>query len=199
MRGNFDHVIGVDEAGRGPLAGPVVAAACFIPKGTELEGIVDSKLVTKEETRERLYEQLISHPNVRWGVCIVDHATIDRINILQATMQAMRNATIDLLSKEHPDLEKTCLALIDGNRVPENMPVEATSVIKGDGCIFSIAAASLIAKVTRDRIMLDADKKYPEYNFAKHKGYGTKEHMAAITTHGPCPIHRLTFRPIRKD
>jgi ribonuclease HII len=198
MKGEYEYIIGVDEAGRGPLAGPVVAAACHIEVGAQIDGIIDSKQQTSEEDREIIYEQLTSHPGVTWGVSIIDHKRIDEINILQATMEAMRISTENLLKSKGAKASKLkgskCLALIDGNRVPSDMPTQdCRFVIKGDGHIFSIAAASIIAKVTRDRIMLALDKKYPQYGFAQHKGYPTFAHRSALVKHGPCPVHRMTY------
>jgi ribonuclease HII len=227
-RGTYPFAIGVDEAGRGPLAGPVVAAACYIGDGVVgIDGVMDSKLVSDESKRERLYDTIVSHPEVVWGVSVVDRAVIDDINILQATMVAMRQATEDLL-KKRPSLSLVhteplaatskgkgssgsgsgtdreggrgggCVALIDGNRCPENMPVPSKFIIKGDGKIFSIAAASIIAKVTRDRIMHALHAEYPVYGFNQHKGYGTAVHMTALAKHGPCPCHRFSYAPVAK-
>ena len=161
VQGEFKCVVGLDEAGRGPCAGPVVAAACFIRAGTTIKGVQDSKQ-TKEEDREITFEILTKHPGVFWSVCAIEHDEIDDINILQASLKAMKTACSDLL-KSNPSLlkPKETIALIDGNKLPENMPVHSTYVIKGDSLVFSIAAASIIAKVTRDRIMHELDKKYP--------------------------------------
>jgi ribonuclease HII len=169
-------IIGIDEAGRGPLAGPVVAASIICDNQSILDGIMDSK-ATKEEDREKLYEILINTPNIYWGVSIVSHTEIDEINILQASLAAMRRSTFDLLKKypKKVDINK-CIALIDGNKIPTDMPCESQYIIKGDSKIYSIAAASIIAKVTRDRIMLKLDKEYPVYNLAQHKGYPTFAH-----------------------
>jgi ribonuclease HII len=204
LRGQHRFVIGVDEAGRGPLAGPVVAAACYVADGVLLDGIMDSKKLTSEAVRETTYDMLVSHPAVHWGVCVVDHTEVDRINILQASLQAMRRATEDLLGKAPGNLTAAfpvvaeTVALVDGNRVPVDMPVAAEFVIKGDGHIFSIAAASVIAKVTRDRIMHQLDRQYPEYGFAQHKGYGTQLHMQRLWEYGPSAVHRLTYAPVAK-
>ena len=201
LRGAFQHVIGVDEAGRGPLAGPVVAAACWVADGVEFDGIMDSKKMTQESVREEVYARLVAHPEVRFAVSIQAHTVIDDINILQATMRAMRLATEDLLKKGgHAIVAHESIALVDGNRAPENMPTaEARFVIKGDASVFSIAAASVVAKVTRDRLMHALDKEFPQYGFSQHKGYGTAMHMQALHTHGPCPVHRLTYAPVRKS
>jgi len=185
------------HTGRGPLAGPVVTAACYITNGVFIEGIQDSKQ-TKEEEREAMYEVLINHPDVHWAASVVSHTEIDEVNILQATMNGMRRSTQDLLKKlEKLKLKGSYIALVDGNRVPTEMPVDAQFVIKGDGSIFSIAAASIIAKVTRDRIMLELDKEFPQYNLAQHKGYPTFEHRSLLLKHGPCRIHRTSYVPVK--
>jgi ribonuclease HII len=199
------EVIGIDEAGRGPLAGPVVAAAVFIPSGKEsfFEDLVikDSKLTTEEE-RVSTYEALTKNPNIIWAVSVIDHAVIDKINILQATLEAMRDSCTKVFhaieSNGGKYTRKTLIALIDGNKIPSNMPIESKFVIKGDSIIYSIAAASIIAKVTRDRIMHTLDKTYPEYGFGKHKGYPTVDHRAALSLYGPSPVHRLSYRPVRE-
>lgn len=184
---------GVDEAGRGPLAGPVVAAACLIPEHLELfRGIQDSKKTT-EEDRDRLYEELTAHREVVWAVSVVDDKRIDEINILAATMEAMTGAVASLRGK----VKDLAYALIDGNRVPAALPVPAQAVVKGDSKCYSIAAASILAKVTRDRIMLDLHDKYPQYEFNVHKGYPTPAHMALVKKHGKSPVHRLTFAPLK--
>ncbi|VAX24649.1 Ribonuclease HII [hydrothermal vent metagenome] len=176
-------IAGVDEAGRGPLAGPVVAAAVIFDSKTVIEEVNDSKKVP-EKVREQLYDIIIEHA-VNYGVGIVDEKTIDEINILQATMMAMKEAINNLSIT--PDL-----ILIDGNRTFESK-LETLSVVKGDSLSFSIAAASIIAKVTRDRIMRIASEEFPEYLWHKNKGYGTKEHIAAIKDHGPTSFHRISF------
>ena len=179
-------VAGVDEAGRGPLAGPVVAAAVvFPPSLSDTFGINDSKKLSPKN-RERL-KPLIEDIALAIGVGIVDHVDIDRINILQATYKAMQIAVQQLSFT--PDF-----VLIDGRGIPDlEMPCE--SIIKGDSKSVSIAAASIIAKVTRDHIMIDMHEKFPQYGFAQHKGYGTKKHIQAIREHGLSPIHRRSFRP----
>lgn len=200
----YEHTIGVDEAGRGPLAGPVVAAACSFlgdPESVmDIEEIRDSKMITQEEERERIFERLMNHPHVVWGVSVQSNKVIDDINILQATMKGMREATEDLLSKGskiEPAKDKV-IALIDGNRVPEGMPCEAQSVISGDSLAYSISAASVIAKVTRDRLMNQLHDKYPVYGFAQHKGYPSPSHRATLSQVGPCPDHRVSYRPVRE-
>ena len=176
-------ICGIDEAGRGPLAGPVCAAACILPAGLELPGLNDSKKLS-EKKREALYE-IITREAAAWAVCLVDEKTIDEINILQATFRAMRGAVAGLSLR--PDL-----CLVDGNRDP-GLELPTRTVVKGDSSCACIAAASILAKVTRDRIMLELDRQYPGYGFAVHKGYGTKAHYAALDQYGVSPIHRKTF------
>jgi len=226
-------VIGVDEAGRGPLAGPVVAAAAIVP--TNISGIIDSKKITKEEERERLYEELIGSPGIRYAVAVVSAERIDEINILQATLEGMRMAVEGVMrvrsisggdnvasakrtevsyivtggvGDDDDDVAKATTAtttapttsyhaLIDGNKIPKDMPCEAESMTKGDGREYSIGAASILAKVTRDRLMHEYDKLYPEYNLSQHKGYPTSAHMSAVGKFGASPIHRRTFAPLK--
>jgi len=188
----FCLVGGIDEAGRGPLAGPVVAACVTITKNFNYENpyikqITDSKKLTKKN-REKLFE-IIHDEFQEIGIGICDCKTIDQINILQATFLAMKKA-IGML-KQKPDY-----VLIDGNFIIPNYSLKQEAITKGDSKAISIAAASIIAKVTRDRLMLEAHEKYPQYNFDKHKGYGTKLHIEKLKKYGPCPIHRLTFRPV---
>ncbi len=176
-------ICGVDEAGRGPLAGPVCAAAVILPRHLELPGLTDSKKLTDKKRRE-LFPQ-IKEQAVAYGIGFASEKEIDEINILRATFLAMQRA-LDQLSVK-PDL-----ALIDGNREKDfGLPVK--TVVKGDSLSANIAAASILAKVTRDDLMLEMAKEYPEYGFEVHKGYGTKAHYAALTEHGPCPTHRMTF------
>lgn len=172
---------GVDEAGRGPLAGPVVTACCMLPLDEMIKGINDSKKVS-EKKREKLFDEIISKAN--YAISIVDCETIDDINILVATKKAMTEC-IEKMPK------KPQLVLVDA--VDLDVDVKLKSIIKGDATSYNIAAASILAKVTRDRIMREMDALYPEYGFAKHKGYGTKEHIDALIKYGPCPIHRMTF------
>lgn len=179
----YGLICGVDEAGRGPLAGPVCAAAVILPEGFEIPGLNDSKQLTDKKRRE-LYP-VIMEQAISYGIAFVDEQVIDRDNILNATFRAMKDAIGQLDPK--PDL-----ALIDGNRVTD-FGVEAVPIVKGDAKVASIAAASILAKVTRDQYMEEMDQLYPEYGFAIHKGYGTKRHYAAVTEHGLCPIHRKTF------
>ena len=179
----YNVVCGIDEAGRGPLAGPVCAAAVILPEGCEIEGINDSKKLT-EKKREALYD-VITEKAVAYGIATADEKEIDEINILQATYLAMNRAFQKLSVK--PDM-----ALVDGNRDPK-LGIPTQTIVKGDARSMSIAAASILAKVTRDRFMLEMDKKYPEYQFAKHKGYGTKLHYEMLAQYGPSEIHRMTF------
>ena len=179
----YISVCGVDEAGRGPLAGPVVAAACILPIDCEIEGLNDSKKLS-EKKRERLFEE-IKEKAVAYSIAMASNIEIDKLNILNATMVAMARA-IETLPVPAD------FAIVDGNCV-RNFPIPAMPIVKGDAKSPSIAAASILAKVTRDRICMDMDKDYPEYNFKKHKGYPTKEHRELVMKYGPCPLHRLTF------
>lgn len=194
----YRYIAGVDEAGRGPLAGPVVAAAVVftdskIFKKLADKGIRDSKTIS-EKKREYFYELIIEN-SLDWSAGIVSEKTIDKINILEATKLAMKKAVEKLNNK--PDF-----LLIDGINVLESFPASQMAsqmaIPKADQTIFSVSAASIIAKVTRDRILLDFDKEYPGYGFAKHKGYGTKFHMEMLNKKGPCKIHRKSFGPIEK-
>ena len=179
----FTAVCGIDEAGRGPLAGPVVAAAVILPEDIQLPGVNDSKKIT-EKKREILFDFVKEHA-LAYGIGEASETEIDEINILQATFLAMRRAVEALQIPAD-------YALVDGNRI-QGLPVPAETVIGGDGKVLSIAAASILAKVTRDRYMRDMAAQYPEYGFERHKGYGTKLHYEAIRQYGPCPIHRLSF------
>lgn len=176
-------ICGVDEAGRGPLAGPVCAAAVILPEHLELPGLTDSKKLTDKKRRE-LYP-IIKEQSIAYGIGFASEQEIDEINILQATFLAMQRALDQLEVK--PDL-----ALIDGNR-EKDFGIPVKTVVKGDSLSANIAAASILAKVTRDDLMLEMADKYPEYSFEVHKGYGTKAHYVALTEHGPSPIHRMTF------
>ena len=179
----YNILCGVDEAGRGPLAGPVCAAAVILPPNAEIPGLNDSKKLTDKKRRELM--PVIKEMAIAYGIAFADEKEIDEINILQATYLAMKRA-IDMLPVK-PDL-----ALVDGNRAGDfGLPVK--TVVKGDSLSASIAAASILAKVTRDDLMLSLAEKYPQYDFEVHKGYGTKAHYAALTEHGPCEIHRMTF------
>lgn len=179
----YELVCGVDEAGRGPLCGPVVAAAVILPKDAHIEGVNDSKKLT-EKRREKLYDDIMQNA-VSVGVGVSDVDIIEEVNILNATKKAMLQAISNL--KVNPEY-----VLVDGNqKIDTDIPLE--TVVKGDSKSESIAAASIIAKVTRDRLLIEYDKKYPEYGFAKHKGYGTKAHIEAIKKYGLTPIHRPSF------
>lgn len=178
------HLIcGVDEAGRGPLAGPVCAAAVILPTHLQIPGLNDSKKLTDKKRRELF--PIIQEQAVAWGIGLASETEIDEINILQATFLAMRRALEQLNARPE-------IALIDGNRETDfGLPVK--TVVKGDSLSANIAAASVLAKVTRDNIMVEMAEQYPEYGFEIHKGYGTKAHYEALRTYGPCPIHRKTF------
>ena len=182
-------IAGVDEAGRGPLAGPVVAAAVILPHEYRHKVLNDSKQLTERE-RETLYAELTTAPEIRWATGLSDVAIIDSYNILRATWRAMVLA-LDALPVK-PDY-----VLVDGLHVPA-IRLRQKAIVKGDAKSYSIAAASVIAKVTRDRLMLQFHSQYPQYNFAQHKGYGTPEHLAALAQHGPSPIHRRSFAPVRQ-
>lgn len=190
------RIAGVDEAGRGPLAGPVVAAAVMLPPAwiqagvpAELKGLNDSKQLTAAQ-REEFFEMLIAHRELSYGIARIESELVDQINILQATHRAMNEA----LAQLQPGPQHV---LVDGLRV-KTLRFPQTPIVKGDARSYSIAAASVLAKVTRDRLMLDYDRQWPAYGFAEHKGYGTPQHLAAITQHGPCPIHRRSFAPIKQ-
>ena len=179
----FEIICGVDEAGRGPLAGPLCAAAVILPKGLEIPGLTDSKKLTDKKRRELF--PVIKEQAIAYGIGLASHEEIDEINILQATYLAMERALAQLTVK--PDI-----ALIDGNRAKDfGLPVR--TVVRGDSLSMNIAAASILAKVTRDDLMLELDEKYPQYGFEVHKGYGTKAHYEALRAHGASEIHRKTF------
>ena len=178
------YIAGIDEAGRGPLAGPVVVGIVILPKDSMIEGVNDSKKIS-EKKREKIYEE-ITKEAIDWSVGIADHKEIDDINILQATKLALKRAIQGLKTK--PDI-----ILVDALTNIDTLGIPYKSIIKGDAKEYSIAAASIIAKVTRDRMMYEYDKVYPVYGFAGHKGYGTAKHIQAIKENGPCMIHRKTF------
>lgn len=190
------RIAGVDEAGRGPLAGPVVAAAVVFPEAwlrdglpAQLAGLNDSKQLT-ETQRETFYSALTDLPGIQFAIAQADAARIDAINILQATHQTMNEALAALdPAPQH--------VLVDGTRV-KSLRFPQTPIVKGDARSYSIAAASVLAKVTRDRLMRAYHERWPAYGFSEHKGYGTPQHLQAIATHGPCPIHRRSFAPIRQ-
>ncbi|MBN2829239.1 MAG: ribonuclease HII [Candidatus Cloacimonetes bacterium] len=179
-------VAGADEAGRGPLAGPVVAAAVILDRNYVIEGINDSKKLS-ESRREALYEEIIQLA-VAYAIEVIEPSEIDRINILEASLKGMEDSILHL--------SKTpSICLIDGNKLPRNLKLPMECVIKGDGTYASIAAASILAKVTRDRMMIELDKEFPQYGFKSNKGYPTKEHLTAIQKHGVTRHHRLTYAP----
>ena len=192
---NLAHVAGVDEAGRGPLAGPVVAAAVVLPNcwgeknfDERLHDLNDSKQLT-ETQRENFFSILSNHSEIRHAIAVVDEETIDRINILQATHRAMNEA----LAQLQPPPQHV---LVDGLPV-KTMRFPQTALVNGDARRYSIASASVLAKITRDRLMRQFDRQFPGYGFAAHKGYGTPQHLAAISKLGPCPIHRRSFAPLK--
>lgn len=180
----YKYICGIDEAGRGPLAGPVVVAAVIMPEDSMIEGVNDSKKVS-EKKREKLYDLIIDEA-ISYSVGIVDQNEIDRINILNATKAGLTEAVRTL--KVKPDV-----ILVDALTNIDTCGIQYRSIVKGDAKSYSIAAASIIAKVTRDRIMRQWDEIYPQYGFAKHKGYGTSAHITAIKENGLCPLHRLSF------
>lgn len=184
----FSAIAGVDEAGRGPLAGPVVAAACILPEGLLLEGINDSKKLNAAQ-RAQLFKRLTEDPAIVFGIGIVEARIIDEINILQATFQAMLIAVSHLA--KIPDY-----LLVDGPLLPKT-PLPAEAIVDGDALSQSIAAASILAKETRDALMRAYHAQFPAYGFDTHKGYGTAAHLRAIRQHGPCPLHRLSFAPLK--
>ncbi len=183
----FEFVVGLDEVGRGPLAGPAVAAAVFSRKNRRPDINVNDSKKLSEKKREALYEMLIGHPDIRWGIGIVGEQKIDEINILQATKLAMSLAVENLPAD---------FLLLDGNFILDGLDISQKSIVKGDSKVFSIAAASIIAKVTRDRMMQKMHQTYPKYGFDKHKGYGTPLHLRNLREFGPCKIHRKSFYPV---
>lgn len=212
----YKVVVGLDEAGRGPLAGPITAAAVIVrqfpisnfqfPNKLKAQKIKDSKKLSTRQ-REEWYKILTTHPDIKWGTGVVSEKIIDKINIFQATKLAMKKAIGDLVrrcyiknDRELRNIKGTGqvdFIILDGNFILDDVSVNQKAIVKADEKVFSCAAASIIAKVTRDRLMLKYAKKYPEYGFEKHKGYGTKFHCAAIKKHGPCKIHRRSFSPIK--
>lgn len=182
-------IAGVDEVGRGPLAGAVVAAAVILDSNQPIAGLADSKALT--EKRRLLLAEEIKQKALSWALGRAEVAEIDNINILQASLLAMRRAVESLtISPTH--------ALVDGNKCPTELPCTSEAIVKGDKTVAVISAASILAKVARDQEMCELDKLYPEYGFAKHKGYPTKAHREALLVHGICPIHRLSFTPVKK-
>ena len=216
LASGYDFVLGIDEAGRGPLAGPVVAGVCVLKcrdaamlrlyeADKKWNFIRDSKTLS-EKQREAMFDFIQEYFYVGVGIC--DHATIDRMNILEATYLAMKKAVAELKSKMKNQNEKLqcknqnfsdtkCMILVDGNKAIPSLSMEQLAIVSGDKLVKSIAAASIIAKVTRDRMICEADKLYPEYGLAKHKGYGTKMHLEALKKYGACPIHRQSFDPMK--
>ena len=185
-------ICGIDEAGRGPLAGPVVVACTLMPKDSMIEGVNDSKKIA-EKKRERIYEEIIKEA-IAYGVGIINQEEIDRINILNATKKGLTIAIKELEEKlEKQNLKRPEVILVDALTGIDTLGIPYKSIIHGDAISYSIACASIIAKVTRDRIMKQMDEIYPQYGFAKHKGYGTAAHMQAIRENGLCPIHRRSF------
>lgn len=180
----IEYICGIDEAGRGPLAGPVVVASVIMPKDSMIEGVNDSKKVS-EKKREKLYDDIIKDA-ISWSVSIIDHNRIDEINILNATKEGLTQCIQDLEKKPN-------IIIVDALDKIDTCKIPYKSIIKGDAKCYSIAAASIIAKVTRDRIMRQWDEIYPQYGFVKHKGYGTATHISAIKEYGLCPIHRKSF------
>lgn len=187
-RRGYGCVAALDEAGRGPLAGPVVAGAVVLPKGCRIEGVRDSKQLSPSQ-REALYPKILAEA-VDYGIGVVDSGVIDQINILQATRRAMQQALLAL--RRPPDF-----LLVDGMNLPEsNLPQMA--IVKGDRICHAISAASILAKVARDRLMAGYHRAYPQYNFLRHKGYGTAEHLQRLREHGPCQIHRKSFKGVKE-
>lgn len=187
-KNGFLYVAGLDEVGRGPLAGPVMAAACILPARFDLPGLNDSKQLS-ESKREKLFEQ-IQNQAIGYAVGSAEPAEIDALNILQATKLAMKRALEDLKIRPH-------FLLIDALELPQ-IKIPQKGIIRGDSLSASIAAASILAKVTRDRWMTELHEIYPEYGFNRNKGYGTKEHLKALQTYGPCPLHRRSFAPVEQ-
>ncbi|MEJ2748729.1 MAG: ribonuclease HII [Anaerolineae bacterium] len=190
----FAHIAGLDEAGRGALAGPVVAAAVILPLDDaaaiqSLHGVNDSKRLTARQ-REALFDPIMQHA-VAYGIAAVAADIVDEIGILPATRQAMRTAVSQLTPAAQ-------YLLIDGRIRLKTLPTPQQSIIRGDSASLSIAAASILAKVTRDRLLIEWDVQFPQYGFARHKGYGTPQHLAALEQHGPCPLHRHSFAPIKR-
>lgn len=209
-RQGFTHIIGTDEVGRGPLCGPVLACAAMfkdpnfeisLEKQKQFDLIRDSKKVS-EKQREEIFDFIGEHFHLGIGLC--DHETIDRINILEASFLSMKKAIQDLLrnqskvKSQKSKVDEKCIILVDGNKIIPNLSMEQYAVIGGDKLVKSISAASIVAKVTRDRMMKEFALKYPTYGLEKHMGYGTKMHMEALVKHGPCEIHRKSFAPVKK-
>jgi len=206
LSGGYDFVIGIDEAGRGPLAGPVVACAAILKnsepglincKINEIDLIRDSKTLS-EKQRESIFDFIQENFFVGVGIC--DHETIDRMNILEASFLSMKKAVAVLLKNielRADNTERKMMILVDGNKKIPNFTMEQRAIVGGDRIVKSISAASIIAKVSRDRMMKEMHEKYPQYGFDKHKGYGTKFHVEALQKNGPCKIHRKSFEPVK--
>ena len=195
----YPFVIGVDEAGRGPLAGPVVAAALVcLPSHKNLLPAADSKVLSPKKRME-IYDSIKDDPTILFASTMISNLEIDRINILQATLLAMQTSVELVLNNNqsplYQNLEK-CYCVVDGNKSPK-LDIKTRPIVKGDSLVYCIALASIIAKVERDMIMLQLDNTYPEYGFAKHKGYPTKDHILALHKYGPCAVHRFSFKPVK--
>jgi ribonuclease HII len=184
----YCKIAGVDEAGRGPLAGPLFVAACILPEDFQLFSVEDSKKLS-EKSREELYEQIIAEKNIVYSIVSIEPSVIDKINIFQATMQGMQKAVEALPTPAD-------FVLVDGNRSPK-FSIPSQPIVKGDSLSYSIGAASILAKVARDRLMYEYDRLWPEYGFACHKGYPTEKHREVLARLGPCPIHRVSYGPVR--
>lgn len=193
LKAGYTYIIGIDEAGRGPLAGPVSAAAVILPAGYTHDLLDDSKKLS-EKKRELIYEDIMADDRILWGHSYAESGEIDEINILKATHAAMARSVADLLERGDIDAEAV-YCLIDGLAV-KNFAYRSEGIVKGDGKSLSIAAASIIAKVKRDRKMLEYAEQFPQYGFERHKGYGTKVHLAALNEYGSTPIHRQSFAPV---
>ena len=196
----FRFVIGSDEAGRGCIAGPVVVASCTILSAattSSIQGVDDSKNLSEGE-RDRIYHEIISQPEIiAWTVAQASNLDIEATNILKATMEGFRESIESLVEQNDLPLNET-YSIVDGKKTPKlGVPVPCRPYVKGDSKVYTVALASIIAKVTRDRIMTEADKKFPEYGFNKHKGYPTRDHIQAIHANGPCPLHRMSFKPLK--
>eukprot|EP01083_Nonionella_stella_P064561 168384_1 len=202
LKEGYKCVVGVDEAGRGPLAGPVVVSAAFVPIDIRIDGITDSKKINDESEREKLYEIITATKEIKWSVTVLDHDVIDEYNILESSMMGMRQCVQKLHDQlvEEEGNNGVDYALADGNRDPafdHPKGLKYEYIIKGDGNVYCIGAASIIAKVTRDRMMIEYDKKYPQWKFAQHKGYPTPFHKQLVWDLGPTEIHRKSFRPVK--
>lgn len=201
---SYKCVIGCDEVGRGPLAGPVVATAVYIPRNfianEVMARVADSKSIS-ENTRNSIYQETIGNSNILHATVFIDNICIDNENILQSSLRAMKEAIEEVHKKVKQTCDELemheCIALIDGNKTPSKLLMSSKPIIAGDTKVYSIALASIIAKVRRDNLMKSYDEMYPEYGFAKHKGYPTKTHIFAIHKFGPCDIHRLSFKPLK--